>query len=188
MPVGAWSHGHALGERSGISFGPEVDGHPGGDGGRDPQPPARPLVAVQVAAGGMPSARSRRSTGDSAAGDAATQYTPNRRSPCWGTRIGRGSTPAPTVDLLGAVVATGAAVAGVVAGTLGGADVAGTVSASDWSPQAATVTSRTSRTSSLVWRSAQRASRRSWFGHVMVALLPSPADPPAACEEALGAC
>ena len=33
-------------------FGAEVDGHPRGDGGRDPQPPTSAAIAVQLAAGG----------------------------------------------------------------------------------------------------------------------------------------
>jgi hypothetical protein len=52
MPARGWPYGHPLGERSGVLFGPEVDGHPGGDRGRDAKPPASTLIAVQFAAGG----------------------------------------------------------------------------------------------------------------------------------------
>ena len=50
MAMGRRLHLDPFGERSSVLFGPEVDGHLGGDGGRNAQAPACPLVAVQIAA------------------------------------------------------------------------------------------------------------------------------------------
>ena len=135
---GAWSYRHLRGERPGVAFGPEIDGHPRGDvcGGtpshlRAPWSQSRsPLEA------GKPSVCSRRSTGDRSASDAATQYTPNRRSPWRTSRIGCGSATGAAVDRVGAVVGGGAAVGGiVVVGTAGVGEAAGAV-ASSWPARA----------------------------------------------------
>ena len=121
----------------------------------------------------MPSACSRRSTGDSSTSDAATQYTPKRRSPWRTTRIGWGSTLVPTVDLLGAVVVAGVIDGGVGAGAVGAGEAAGVVSWSDWPAHAAAIASRTSTASSRMGRPAERRIRGPWDGHVIVGLLSS---------------
>jgi hypothetical protein len=140
----------------------------------------------------VPSARSRPSTGDSCARDAATQYTPKRRSPWRTSRIGWGSTLAATVDLLGAGVVAGVVAGGAVVGVVGAGeaagDGAGVASWPDWSAHAAAIASRTSSASSRAGRPAARR-RGPWEGHVMVLLLSSmrlTCRP--ACDHGLGAC
>src|ERR687898_479953 len=78
----------------------------------------------------------RGSTGASWVEDAATQYTPNNRSPCWTSRIGRGSLTAAAVVAVvaaAAVVVVGDAVVAVV-----GAEAAGASERSAWPAHAAT--------------------------------------------------
>jgi hypothetical protein len=156
-PVRAWLNVHSLGKCPGVVFGPEVDGHPGGDGVGDPQRPTRSLIAVQVAAGGRVAKRpqpllDRRQLRQRA----DTQYTPNRRSPWWTSRIGDGVTGAVGGEGAGSRwggAALGVAGARVLAG--GGCGLLGsalTVVSPRWQPASAAATARQA--------SARRRDRR----------------------------